>query len=299
MILNRRIPITYIFKQIKWDLLFVAIFAASSHYIDEHIFDIVLPSEISAFLGTAISLLLSFKLSQSYDRWWEARKIWGAIVNDSRSFTVQLKNYTDYDNSEETKSLVKTMVYRQIAWCHSFSLSLRNIPIRNQINHLLNKRDILEIKKHKNIPLAITNLNGQSIRELKRKGSINDFQEVELNNTLVRIIDSMGRAERIKNTVFPRTYRVFLHLSIYIFLAALAASLTDLHSYYEVPVLLGMSLPFFLLEKTALQIQDPFENRPTDISTDAISQTIEMNLRQLLDEEDVAEPKKTDKFYLM
>lgn len=299
MILEKKIPLKYLLKQIALDLIFVAFFAAFSHWADEHLVDIVLPSAISAFLGTAISLLLSFKLGQSYDRWWEARKIWGSIVNDSRSLAIQTLHYTDAEKNKETFKAVEKIIHRQIAWCYGLSGSLRKLEIENNIKDFLTEEELQYVMRHENKPLAIVNLNKRAIKQLKEEGKINEFQEVELSRTLMRFIDSMGKSERIKNTVFPKTYRMVLHLSIYIFLGALAASLTDLHSYYEVPVMMIMSLPFFLLEKTALYMQDPFENLPTDISTNAISQTIEMNLRQLLDENDLKKPDVPTKFYVM
>ena len=93
MILEKRIPITYWFKIIKWDLLIVSVFSTVVYFFSKYLIDLNIPISIGTFLGTAIALLLSFKLSQSYDRWWEARKIWGSIVNDSRTFVIQLKTF--------------------------------------------------------------------------------------------------------------------------------------------------------------------------------------------------------------
>jgi putative membrane protein len=95
MILERKIPLTYWLRTIKWDLLIVSVFSLTVYFTSEYLIDLSIPISIGAFLGTAISLLLSFKLGQSYDRWWEARKIWGAIVNDSRTLVMQIQTFTD------------------------------------------------------------------------------------------------------------------------------------------------------------------------------------------------------------
>ena len=93
MILDKKVPFSYIFKKIRTDLVFVLIIGIIFNYLatlfSAHI--PAMPLNVPTFLGTAISVLLSFKMSQSYDRWWEARKVWGAIVNDSRSFVMQLQ----------------------------------------------------------------------------------------------------------------------------------------------------------------------------------------------------------------
>ena len=95
MVLDKKIPVTYILNSIKFDLVYVASVGIVVHLLSLYAKDYIpeIPLPIPAFLGTAISILLSFKMSQSYDRWWEARKIWGAIVNDSRSFIVQLQSF--------------------------------------------------------------------------------------------------------------------------------------------------------------------------------------------------------------
>ena len=109
----------------------------------------------------------------------------------------------------------------------------------------------------------------------------------------------MGQAERIKNTAFPKTYRVTLHLFIYIFLITLSLSLTEIKSLIEIPIMVFISIPFFLLEKIASTIQDPFENTPTDIAMTSISRTIEINIKQQLELENIPKPLTTDTFYIL
>ena len=109
----------------------------------------------------------------------------------------------------------------------------------------------------------------------------------------------MGMAERIKNTIFPVTYRYFLHLIIYLFVITLSIALNEVENYYEVPLLLLISCAFFLLEKTATDLQDPFNNQPTDTPVTAIATTIEINIKQLLNETDLPEALKGNDFYLL
>ena len=109
----------------------------------------------------------------------------------------------------------------------------------------------------------------------------------------------MGAAERINSTVFPTTYRMFLHFTIYLFVIILSIALKGVTLLYELPLLMLLSLVFFILEKTAYYLQDPFRNRPSDISVTAIARNIEINIRQLLHEEDVPDPITKDEFYIM
>lgn len=296
MLLNYRIPVYFILNKVKYDLVYVLIVSLSVLLITERYEELLpeMPLTIAVFLGTAISILLSFKLSQSYDRWWEARKIWGSIVNDSRSFVIQLQNLPAKGN----ELTVKKTALRQIAWCYALAQSLRGLNATENLEKFISPEEIEEIKQSSNKPLALLSLHANDIRTLREQNQLDPFSQIQLDNTLVRLCDAQGKAERIKTTVFPVTYRLFLHAFIYLFVITLAISLR-VDGLFELPVLMAISAAFFLLEKSATHMQDPFENRPTDTPMNAIARTIEINIKQLLKETDVPEPLKPEKFYLL
>ena len=295
MILEKRIPIKYWFNLIKWDLLIVLLFSTFIYFLSKYLVDLNIPVSVGAFLGTSISLLLSFKLSQSYERWWEARKIWGSIVNDSRTLVMQLKGFTQKAN----KDLTDRMAFRQIAWCYSLSQNLRNQDTTENINEFISEQELKSIKHQKNIPLALLDIQSQDLSNLYKEKSINDFQQIQIDTTLVKLCASMGMAERIKNTYFPKTYRLTLHMFIYIFLAALSFGLADIYGPIEILFLVLISIPLLLLEKVAYTIQDPFENKPSDTAMTSISRTIEINIKQQLGLDDIPEPISSDTYYIL
>jgi putative membrane protein len=251
-----------------------------------------MPLTIPAFIGTSISILISFKLNQSYDRWWEARKIWGSIVNDSRSLILQFKQFLPADEN------INKIAYRQIAWCYALGESLRGLDSKETLKKYLNEIEIEEINKQSNKPLAIIQHHYNDLKQFKNGEKINQFSEVQLDNTLVRLVDAMGKAERIKSTVFPVTYRLFLHLMIYLFTITLSISLKNIASVFEIPLLLVLSAAFFLLEKSATHMQDPFENRPTDTAVTAIARTIEINIKNIIEDKNIPEKLNANQFYL-
>jgi putative membrane protein len=295
MILEKKIPWSYFFQVIKWDVFLVAIFITCAQLLTTFVFKISIPIGVGTFMGTAIALILSFKLSQSYDRWWEARKIWGAIVNDSRSLVVQLKAYV----KDPGDSKIKEMAYRQMAWCHSLSQNLRGLDAVTICKGFVSESDMEEISEYTNAPLALGNIQTRCLRDLHDRNQLNDFQQMQIDSTLVRLCASMGMAERIKNTYFPKPYRMTLHFFIFLFLSFLSFSEITGNIIVDDFLLILISIPFFMLEKIAFYIQDPFENRPTDTATTAISETIEGNLKQLLDPSFKPETKDPDSFYLM
>lgn len=297
MLIDKKIPVTYILRKIRVEVLYVLIIGLLVHYLTTKFKYMipVMPIAIPAFIGTAISVILSFKLNQSYDRWWEARKIWGSIVNDSRSFVIQLQSFIASGN----ENIIKEIAFRHIAWCYSLGQNLRGLDAKANLDNFISDKDLDAIDKHANKPLALLQLNALQIAELKDKGDLPIFSHVQINNTMVNFSNAMGMAERIKNTVFPVTYRLFLHFFIYVFAVTLSIALRDIESYFEIPLLLIISAAFFLLERSATHLQDPFSNRPTDTAMTTIATTIEINIKQLLGETDVPEPLQPKGFYSM
>ena len=296
MLLNKKIPLKYILGKSKYDLLFIIVVCVIINTIillNPKILPVI-PVAIPAFLGTAISLILSFKLNQAYDRWWEARKIWGAIVNDSRTFSIQVLSFC-------SKEKAPNYINRQIAWCYALAASLREQNAISQVNQYISKDDSKELEYHTNIPLAIINLNSREISTDLKNGELDKFLHVQIDNTLVRLVASMGKAERIKKTIFPKTYSLFLHSLIYVFIILLSISVADIRYLYEILTVSLIATPFVLLEKTAERMQDPFENRPSDIAITSICNTIEINLKELINEKELIQKFESEKsdYYIL
>ena len=303
MLLERRIPFRYIAHPVKWDFLVVVLISIAGALLVKYERPYLpeLPVTIAAFLGTAISLILSFKLNQSYDRWWEARKVWGAIVNDSRSIVRQLISFTTGvpDPDGEVARLVNQMSRRQIAWCYCLGQSLRGADWRTFTVEHLDADEVEEIERHDNKPVALLQLHAGTLAELASRGALTDYQRIAVDEILTRLTDSMGMSERINNTVFPKMYRMFLKMFIYVFITILSISLGEVEGYWEIVVTTVISTPFLLLERTSWQMQDPFSNEPSDTAVTAIARAIEINIKQLLHADDVPGPYPDEGFYLM
>jgi ion channel-forming bestrophin family protein len=300
MLVNKRIPFTYLFNKVKLDVLRVLLFSVVFHLMKLFFSDYLplIPFQLPAILGTAISLILAFNINQSYDRWWEARKVWGAIVNDSRSFVMQLLQFVE--PSESNSATLTKMAHRQIVWCYSLGQSLRGqTPITAEQEALLSTEDLAFADRQTNKPLGLLTLHSLDLKALYQAKALNAFQQVQLDSTITRLCDSMGKAERINSTVFPITYRIFIHFFIYLFLVILSLALVETVGIFEILILPLVASTFFLIEKTARHMQDPFRNKPTDTSVTAIARTIEINIRQVLQEPHVPKPMAPETFYLM
>lgn len=132
--------------------------------------------------------------------------------------------------------------------------------------------------------MALLEMHGQELQKAMQNGWINSYQQVEIDRTLSRLCDAMGKCERIKNTIFPSTYSLYIHFSLLFFFLLLPFAVVDFFGFMSVPVVMAIAAVFFLIEKMAIHLQDPFENKPTDTPMTAICFTIERDLKQLISE---------------
>ncbi|MBC8154538.1 MAG: hypothetical protein H7Z72_16665 [Bacteroidetes bacterium] len=281
MLLDKPIPFTFLFREIRREAIYVFLFA-NVVVLAKHFFGLrylTLPLTVPSLLGTCISLLLAFRTSQSYDRWWEARIAWGAIVNDSRSFIRQIQMFLA--DGPDRNAIIYSFVQRQCAWCFVLGDALRGQDSTDRLREFLSPSDARRIAKSDNRPNALLLDHGMAIRELYGLEQLTDYQMVQLSTTLVNLTDSMGRCERIKNTVFPRTYTFNLQAFIYLFSAILPFCFEEDIYFLDVPLVTLISCAFILIEKSAFQLQDPFENKPTDTAMTTIARNIEINLKTM------------------
>lgn len=294
MLLRHNIPVSYIFGKIKKPLLFVIAYSIAIVvlYQNFHVTRISIPVAIPSLLGTIISLLLAFRSNQAYDRWWEARTLWGAIVNDSRSISRQILSFVDNPYSlDEIDAYKEKFIKRQIAWCYALSQQLRGFNPRKGLEEYLCAQEMAFIKKRKNVTVSLLELHGMDLKKALKAGWINEFQQIELDKTISALCNHMGGAERIKNTVFPVTYSKYINISIHLFIVLLPFGLIEYFGYMEIPLVITLAAFLLLVEKMAVHLQDPFENRPTDTPTTTICRTIERDLYQMIDDSKILEDK--------
>lgn len=243
---------------------------------------LVFPISIISIVGTALSLLLGFRTNSAYDRWWEARRLWGAIVNDSRSLVRQSIAFIKTDPVEK-KEIIDNIAHLQIAWCYALCNTLRQETVLIDANLHLEPEELAFVSKHQNIPNAIILLLEKRITSAFDKGYITPILFQSLDTTLARLTDSMGGCERIKNTIFPTQYSFYVHLTIFIFTLILPMGLIDSIGRIAIPITFVISFLFFYVEGISYVMQSPFEGNHNDIPMRSLSRTIEINLLQTIE----------------
>ncbi|MDR6565780.1 putative membrane protein [Chitinophaga ginsengisegetis] len=291
MLLKHRLSLGQIFSFTwKVDLMLLGcctlVYFLDSRWLAAHI---NIPIAVSTVLGTAIAFFIGFNNNQAYDRWWEARKIWGALVNDSRTWSRSMLNYPSPDATPETKALVRHMIYRHLAFIYALKTVLRKRP-DDYYTRYLTTEEIEEVQKQSNIPNAILNLQTRDLQQLRNSGSIDGFTFIELNQILVKHCDSMGQSERIRNTVFPPSYVYFTQMFIWFYVIMNTLMMTESIGAWAIPFGWMFGFVFHVTHLNGITLMDPFDFQPLAIPLDSIARTIEINVIQLLGDEPVPAP---------
>jgi len=301
MLLKHSLSIRQVFAFTwKVDLMLLAC-CSLLYFLDTHYFllQLAIPASISTALGTALAFFIGFNNNQAYDRWWEARKIWGALVNDSRSWARSLLYYQS--NTEAApQTMVRHMIYRHLAFVYALKTVLRKRP-DDYYTRYLTREEIEQVQKENNIPNAILNLQARDLQHLRNTGAIDGFTFMELNQLLVKHCDEMGQSERIRNTVFPPSYLYFTRMFIWFYVLMNTLLMIDTIGIWSIPFGWMFGFVFHATHLNGTFLQDPFDFQPMAIPLDNISRTIEINTIQLLGDEPVPAPvqPRMDGLYIM
>ncbi len=288
-----------------------------------------LPAMPVGVLGTAVSFYLGFKGSAAYERLWEARKIWGGIVNSSRTWgtfvtTLVTDLHRDAPGEVPLSEVHRELVYRHVAWLAALRLQLRrpkpwehrrplndtyrqmyntldtsDARLRGLLEPLLPEGEVEQILTGRNRATQLVQTQAVRLKELYAERRIEDFRHIEMVNLLEELYTLQGKCERIKNFPLPRQYASTNHWFVLIFIGLLpfslvgafaAASLGPVYIWGVVPVTCVIGWVFFGWDQTLEYTENPFEGLINDIPMDALSRTIEIDLRQMLGETELPPP---------
>lgn len=271
-------------------------------------------------LGTAVAFYVGFKNNSSYERLWEARRIWGAIVNGSRSFAVYVLDYLQPSDNMDADSLAKhkqIILHRHIGYINALRIQLRNRrtwevkadPFRSvvedeaafntanlleEIKRFLHSDEAVLLDKKSNTATHLLRKQSEHLAYLAEQGCIGEFKHVELGRMIAQLYDQQGACERIKTYPYPRQYAHFSELFVWLLAVVLPfgllGELTKFgHNYVwlTIPMSVLVSWVFNVMEIIGDSSENPFENSVNDVPMTAICRTIEIDLREMLNEKDI------------
>jgi len=294
MIITKKIKVKRVLIGTWKNGLLVVLVCTLSFLFSEYIFhDVVdLPSVIPTILGTALAFFIGFNNNQAYDRWWEARKIWGALVNDSRSWARQINYYLSLPEGQTKDELFekkKTAIFRHIAFLYALKGNLRNEK-KNDYKKYISQQDLEKVEGQTNIHNAILNIQSEDLEDLRQNNWVDGFRFIELNKILIRFSDEMGKSERIKSTVFPPTYNFYTRVFTWILMISTTFVITNMVGAWSIFYGALIGYIFITIQSIGRALLKPFEPVPTGISLDQITRTIEINLLETLGESEIPEP---------
>lgn len=286
-----------------------------------------------AMLGTAVAFMVGFKNNASYDRMWEARKAWGAITNASRSWGILVKDFiTDKHatrpiSDEEIRQKKHHLLNYHFAWLAALRFQLRearvweaiykkhnqeykdkwfsvhehNNEMHNELRKYLSDEEVDRIMQFSNKAAQILALQSSHLRELLELGLIEDFRHMEMEKLLIEFYNQQGVSERIKNFPYPRQYATLnlYFIKIFVILVPLGmlqefANLGENMVWLSIPFSALSAWIFTTMEKIGESTESPFEGSANDVPITAISRSIEIDLKEMLQMDDIPEALKPE-----
>jgi len=285
------------------------------------IYWIALPWTVVALLGTATAFIVGFKNTQAYNRTWEARQIWGSIVNSSRSWGAMSTNMV----ADDSKS--KELIYRHFAWLTALRYQMRDTRIwetasksynreyrkfyqvpehettlESELINYLGEEEMAAILKNKNRATQLLAHQSKLLRELLDSGQLDTLRYIEMQRVLNEFFEHQGKSERIKNFPYPRQFATintfFIRLFCFLLPFGMLFEFSKLNDYVDgfmkghmvwlvVPFSMLISWVFTSLEQVGESAENPFEGSANDVPISQISRTIEIDLREMLGETDL------------
>lgn len=307
-------------------------------------------------LGTAVAFITGFKNNASYDRLWEARKIWGGIVNASRSWTVMVKDFITNDHTtnslseEQLQAIKRELVYRHVAWLTALRYQLRTerpwemhlkkqrsnmefrasnytviedtVPIKEAISDYISEEEYNSIFSKSNQASQLLGVQSKRLKDLMDQGLIEDFRHMAMANMLVEFYTLQGKCERIKNFPYPRQFATLNYIFVWVFILLIpygimeefetvgdnilrllndhAAQDSITHRiqsaiakhfvWFSIPFSALISWVFHTMEVIGENTENPFEGGPNDVPITDLSRSIEIDIRQLIDDSNIPSP---------
>lgn len=264
---------------------FVLLFSLGIVYVELHIFEIGEDSwlrnlpQMHSLLSFVISLLLVFRTNTAYDRWWEGRKQWGELVNNSRNLALKIAGMID------PKDEVTRRFFRRTIPVFSFSLKdhlqskVTEYSLQEDDDRDLNTK--LNIEKH--VPNQIATIMFGKVNQLYKSGKITGDQLIILNGEISSFTNICGACERIKNTPIPYSYSSFIRKFIMIYTLTLPMGYAFTVGYFAAPLVAFIFYVLASLELIAEEIEEPFGNDANDLPMEKISENIKIHIEEILD----------------
>jgi putative membrane protein len=260
------------------EILYTGAFSAAlSFLMIEYFKDIHMLKElisVYSLVGFVISLLLVFRTNTAYDRWWEGRKKWGALVNDTRNLAIKISSLVQ---GEEDRKFFRKSIPNFV---YATKEHLRQGTDLDQMD--LTKEELVALSKIEHVPNAVSSRIYQHVQALKASGQISQEEYLALDKNMNALLDSLGACERIRNTPIPYSYSLFLKKFIFIYVSTIPLAFIPVFGYYSIAIAMFLFYVLVSMEILAEEIEDPFGRDDNDLPTDNLCDKIKANVEEII-----------------
>jgi len=271
-----------VMKTLTPTLLFMVFYTAASCYLVIDVFEIQSTDfhptvAMHSLLGIVLGLFLVFRTNTAYDRWWEGRKLWGALVNSTRNFAIKLDAFLDANNREDRSFFAKMIPNFVVATREGLRQGVGLFELEP-----VGEKFEEEFERYQHKPNWITTKMYRRVNELYKKGVITGDQLINLDKELKDFIDIMGACERIRNTPIPYSYMMYVKKFIFIYIITLPFGFITDSGYWTIVIVVLITFVLMSVELIAEEIEDPFGRDLNDLPTDELAVKIRDNVQEIL-----------------
>ncbi len=245
-----------------------------------------------SLIGLTLAIFLGFRNSTSYARYWEARTLWGTLLNETRSLVRQARTLTDAPQHAPALAMVLA------AFVHALRHQLRGTDAAAEMRRLLPAADCERRATARFKPAVLLLMAGEWLQARRSDGSLQPVLVPAMEAPLCKLGEALGGCERIAGTPIPFTYAVIIHRTIYLYCLLLPFGLVDSIGFMTPVIVAFIAYTFFALEALGAELEEPFGTAPNDLALDAMSQMIEATLRELTGEVLPPAPQHKDVLFL-
>ena len=263
-------------------LIFIAFYTAGVCYVlldilRFHESDFHTTISMHSLLGIVLGLFLVFRTNSSYDRWWEGRKLWGSLVNNTRNLSHKLNAFLDKSDTENRKWFSTMIINLVFAIKEHLRGGVKWSELESTGDDFL---DNLRGVKH--IPNRLSSMLYIRVNDLYKSKAISGDQLFMLDKELKEFSDILGACERIRNTPIPYSYSMYIKQFIFIYVVTLPMAFVTTSGYLTIPIVVLVTFVLLSVELIAEEIEDPFGRDINDLPTDELSEKITINVREIL-----------------
>ncbi|WP_163714261.1 bestrophin family protein [Mangrovibacterium lignilyticum] len=230
-------------------------------------------------IGVALAIFLGFCNTAAYDRYWEGRKLWGALVIDTRSFVRQILTFVEANPQRGIEP--KTAVFQTIAYTYALKHQLRDTDAMPDLERLLSAEECSQIQNLSFKPVMILKMMASFLDNAQRSGQIDTITKMGIDQNIDKLSGIIGGCERIANTPIPFPYHILLHRTVYIYCLLLPFGLVDTIGWMTPIMVTFIGYTFMALDAIVDEIADPFGTEPNDLALNSLCATVEHSILEM------------------